>query len=327
MIYAIKGDPNWREILFSSLKGGEGRFGWSYLPSADLRTLQARLQAGESLPEEERDCYHPFLLDMKNDDYVVYVNVPFWGRCTAVRVTGSYFWRFAEKDFNHRFPVDPSSVVTFDRNDAVVHPLLSSRLKLQGRYWRIYCESEFKELLEALQKGHSGSPRTPEVNLTLLSSEMQPYLQNITRAIHRTHPRCNLEVLMEQVLRRVPGVREVKRQGGAGDHGADLIVVFEAGLPIPGLEQQRTCVVQVKSFEGEHWETRAVDDIRRAFEQYPVAEMGLIVSTADTSTAALDEALEQLRRETNKPVSLLIGSDVATLLLRFGTELWPKSPE
>jgi hypothetical protein len=75
-------------------------------------------------------------------------------------------------------------------------------------------------------------------------------LSEITRAIHHTHPNYDLEILMEQVLKRIPGVKEVKRQGGAGDHGADLIVVFESGLPIPGLEQQRICVVQVKSFEG-----------------------------------------------------------------------------
>jgi hypothetical protein len=325
MIFAIKGDPDRREILYSTLQAGEARFGWSYVPTADLRALQARLQAGETLSPEERDCYHPFLLDVKDGDYVVYINVPAWGQCAAARVKGSYYWRFSDKDFNHRLAVDPSSVVTFDRNDAVVHPLLSSRLKLQGRYWRIYFENEFNALLEALAKGQSGRVRTPEVNLAFLDSEMQPHLQQITRVIHRTHPRTDLEVLMEQVLRRVPGVREVKRQGGAGDHGADLIVIFEAGLPIAGLEQQRTCVVQVKSFEGEHWATRAVDDIRRAFERYPEADMGLIVSTADVSTQGLGDALEKLRRDTGKQVALLIGPDVATMLLRFGAGLAPKT--
>jgi len=200
---------------------------------------------------------------------------------------------------------------------------------LQGRYWRIFFENEFNALLEALRKGEPGKPRTPDVNQALLRSEMQPLLQNITRAIHRTHPRCDLEILMAELLRQVPGVREARRQGGAGDHGADILVVFEGGLPIPGMEQQRICVVQVKSFEGEHWDTKAVDDIKRAFERWPEAEMGLIVSTADRSTEALDEALTKLREEDprKRPVGLLIGSDVATLLLRFGAELWPRSPQ
>jgi Restriction endonuclease len=113
---------------------------------------------------------------------------------------------------------------------------------------------------------------------------------------------------------------EVKPRGGAGDHGADVLAVFEYGLPVPGLLQQSTCVIQVKSFQGEHWDTKAVDDIRRAFEHYPEAEMGLIVSTASSSTQGLDNALDKLRQETGKPVSLLIGADLAAFLLRFGTQ-------
>ena len=79
--------------------------------------------------------------------------------------------------------------------------------------------------------------------------------------------------------------------------------------------------MQAKSYEGEHWDTRAVSDIRRAFYHYPDADMGMIVSTASTSTEALDKALDDLREETGKPVSLLIGADVASFLLRFGGNL------
>lgn len=80
-------------------------------------------------------------------------------------------------------------------------------------------------------------------------------------------------------------------------------------------------VVQIKSYEGDHWDTRAVDDIRRAFEHYPEASMGLIISTATSSTTALERAIDELREESQKPVALLIGSDVAAFLLRFGAKL------
>ena len=66
------------------------------------------------------------------------------------------------------------------------------------------------------------------------------------------------------------------------------------------------------------WDTKAVDDIDRAFDYYPEAEMGLIVSTAIASTEAFESALERLREKTKKPVSLLIGTDLAAFLLRFG---------
>jgi hypothetical protein len=69
------------------------------------------------------------------------------------------------------------------------------------------------------------------------------------------------------------------------------------------------------------WDRRAVDDIRRAFEHYPAADMGLIVSTAGSMTSEVDEALETLRRDSGKKVELLIGSDVARFILRYGGDL------
>lgn len=320
-VYALKGDPNCD--VFSSLRNGEGRFGWSTAPKGDLRYLQERIKAGEwdALSEEEQNCYQRFLLDLKKDDYVVYINVPDRGRCTLARVTGPYAWRYEDEDFNHRFPVDPSSVFDFDRNDAIVHPVLSARLKLQGRYWRIFCQKEFEDLVSTLKDGGGGKRRTRQSSIDTLGQEIQPHLADITAKIHRTHPNYDLEKLLEGVFRRVPGVNDVKLQGGAGDHGADLLVFFESGLPIEGFRQQHTCVVQVKSFEGQHSDVQAVKDIQRAFERYPEAEIGLIVSTATCSTDQLDNALEELREKTKKTVVLLIGAKVASFVLRFGNVL------
>jgi hypothetical protein len=105
--------------------------------------------------------------------------------------------------------------------------------------------------------------------------------------VQRIHPNYDLEALLELVFRAMPNVHKVVRQGGAGDYGADLLVEYESGLPIPALQTQHTCVVQAKSFTGEHWDTQAVADIRRAFERYPTADVGLIVSTAEASTPSL----------------------------------------
>jgi hypothetical protein len=179
-------------------------------------------------------------------------------------------------------------------------------------------QDEFEDLIRTLKTGVVGQPRTLKDNLALLTKEIRPLLINITERIHHTHPNTALEALLAEVFKHVPGVKEVKWQGGAGDYGADLIVDFEVGLPVPGLQKQVACVIQVKSFEGEHWDTKAVEDIRRAFDHYPEVEMGLIVSTATSSTEALESALNKLREETGKSVSLLIGADVAAFLLRFG---------
>ncbi len=322
-IYALKGDADWCDVVFSSLQKGEGRFGWSYVESADIRKLKQRIDTDgwESLSQEEKDCYQAFLLDFKTGDYVVYINLPEWGKCTVAKVTGEYQWRFEDEDFNHRFPVDPSTVYVFDRNDASVHPALRSRLKLQGRWWRIYVKDEFAELLEVLKKGVAPTQRTPEANLRFLSKEIQPFLLNITQRIHHTHPNYDLECLLAEVFKKIPGVIDVKWQGGAGDHGADIIVTFDGGLPIPGLEKQSVLVVQVKSYEGDHWDTRAIEDIKRSFEHYPEANMGLIISTANSITTTVEKELDILREESGKPVSLLVGPDVAAFLLRYGAKL------
>ena len=319
-VYAIKGSSDWFDIL-ASLKLGEGRFGWSYVPTADLRQLKTRVEndGWGSLSDDEKACYYSFLLDIKKGDYVVYINIPKYGECTIAKVTGDYEFRYEDEDFNHRFPVDPDTIIIFNRNDDIVHPALSRRFKLQGPWWRIYLKEEFEELLEILKEGSQIAAPTPQGRL---SNDIKPFLLNITQKIQHNYPGKKLEDLFEKVFKNVPRVIKADIHSGWGsDHGADLLITFESGLPFPEAEREDTLVVQIKSYKGEHWDTSAVDDIRRAFEHYPEARMGLIISTADTSTPELDNAIDKLRRDSKKEVGLLIGQDVAAFLLRYGTNL------
>ena len=332
MIYALRGpnfqeDPeeyrNWTSLISTSLQEGVGRFGWS---DFDLRELRKRIdeKGWDDLSDDEQRCYQDqdFLLELKEGDYVVYINLPKWGKCTLARVTGPYFWKWEgeEGNFAHRFHVDSNSVFDFDRNDAIVQRSLSARMKLQRRYWRIYLHEEFERLVEALKEGRGGMPSTPETRLDSLRETIRPSLAEITRQIHQNYPREDLEELIAEIFRNVPSVKEVREQGGSGERGADLIVTYESGLPIPELQGQYTCVVQVKSYEGEQWDTHPVEQIREALEHWD-ADAGLIVSTASSGTTALDDALDQLREETKKPIGLLIGKDLAAFVLRFGSDL------
>lgn len=327
-IYALKIDEDNAQLVHASLLLGEARFGWSYIERADLRELQARAnEAGwDSLSEDEQECYQEFLLGIEPGDYLVYVNVPEWGQCTLAKATSPYYWKHTDPDFNHRLGVDPRSVRTFDRNDAVVHPALSARLKLQGRWWRVYATDEFAQLLAALDGGARRQKPKGQKNLDFLSEEVRPLLLKITEAIHHAHPNYSLEHLLTAVLRNVPGVKDVRCQGGAGDRGADIVAVLEQGHPLTGVRQS-TCVIQVKSFEGEHWDTRAVEDIRRAFKAYPEADSGLIISTASKSGPTFDAALEKLRSETKKHVGVLMGGDLAIFVLRYGAHLFTEGRE
>ena len=323
-IYALRIADNEEviEMVFNSLQSGEGRFGWSYIPSADLRELRDRINeyGWESLSNDEQNCYQNFLLDLRDGDHVVYINVPEWGQCTLARVVDEYEWRFEDDDFNHRFTVDPQSIKTFDRNADIVAAALSRRLKLQGRWWRVYALAEFDQLLESLREGAIPGVRTAETNIEELAKQLRPTLTEIAGKIQHTHPGTDLEALMERVFRNVPGVREVRRQRGRADHGADLVVELEYGT-IPGLVESRTLVVQVKSYWDKLASTTAVDDIRRAFEHHSDADMGLVVSTAEGTEESFERALEELQEASKKPVSSLIGADLAAFVLRYGGAL------
>ena len=301
-------------MLYSSLKDGEGRFGWSYIEGADLYRLREKIreEGWDSLSEDEKNCWQPFLLDLKPGDYVIYINVPEWGRCTLARVIGPYYFRFDGTDFSHRFPVDPESVHVFDRNSDIVDPSLSQSLKLRRRWWRIYDKKNFEDLLNKLEAGKKGAPHTPETRFDLLKEKIEPFLARIREKIRETHPNRYLEELLFRCFENVRGVKDVQPKGGAGDHGADLVVVFKSEMPI----RERTCVVQVKAYEGELRDTKAVEDIERAFKYYQ-PDMGLIASTASKSTDSFDEAMQKLERETGTPVDLLIGKDLAEFVLRF----------
>lgn len=313
-IYALRPDKEgyWATCIYSSLKKGESRFGWSGIESGDLRELSARVedQGWDSLSEKEGECYRSacFLLDIEKNDYVVHINVPEWGKCTLARVTEPYSWRFEDRDFNHRIPVDPTSVKVFDRNDRnLVHPRLSRSLKLQGRYWRIGHHTEFDDLLMSL--GDEQKPRD------FLREDVHEPLTRLAERIHHASPGKDLEPLVQRALERIPGVRIVERKSGRGDQGADLLVYFQSGLPmVPGLERESLCLVQVKAYEGELWDTRAVNDIRRALDYYPDADMALIASTAIKGSPVLDEEIEKLQQDKKKRVVLLIGAELAAFL-------------
>lgn len=314
-VYAVKGNPSCCDMV-ASLEAGEGRFGFSSIATADLRALKARVEqeGWPSLSAEEQASYYVFLLDLKENDYVIYVDAPKWSECVVARVTGEYYWRFDDADFNHRFPVDPQSVFVFDRNGSSVHPALSSRLRVQRVWWRITLRAEFEELLSNLQ-GDGPRELRPESRLV---RDMQPILLRITQTIHHTYAGRSLEELCAVVFGRLPGVTRVEVKHVSADEGADLLVRFSNGLPLPGVDRDDTLIVQVSAHKHESWDVAAVDGMRRAFSRYPEASMGLLISTADASTSTLDAAMERLRDESGKQVALLIGEDTAAFFLHHG---------
>ena len=320
-IYAIKAKQPWEDgaaywipLLYRELQEGRARFGWGYGPTSDIRVIEKKIQGAgfDDLTPDERGVWSRagFLLDVRPGDYFIYINMPEWGQCTVVQIDGEYDYDDEpwdpdrEDDFRHRLPCH--FVAQFDRNDDVVHPILSQRLKLQGARYRIGLHREFEELLRRLASGEKGTNPNDEIRNIVGGS-----LRAISEEIYRHFPRKNLEDFVAHLLKSQPNIKEVRK--GPDRNGADLEVDIE--VPIGPVSLKFCCAVQVKAYTGAMDYTRAIRDIEKALASDPRYDCGLIVTTASEYTQQFEQALNELRDRCKKPVEVLLGSDLAYTLV------------
>ena len=155
--------------------------------------------------------------------------------------------------------------------------------------------------------------------MNYLVQETNEVLTLFAEKIHRNNPGKSLEAFIAKVFRNVPGVLDVKENGSGfkSDYGADLIITYKDCIADFGTE--KSIVVQVKSYQGEIWDTKAADQIQTALSFFGAAS-GLIITTAE-STEAIEEAVSSLSEETGKPIYLMAGGDLARFVLRYGVDL------
>ena len=227
-IHAMKVDSEDRKEIYDSLiNDGESRFGWSYEPELNHIKMKESLEKGEELSDFQRKNYFWWLIDdIKIGDYLVYINVPVYGECTIVQVTSTYYWKNPMvDDYNHCFGIDKNSIYKFNRNSSIVNDYFATRLKLQGKHWRIKgCNEYFEDLLEELRNGNSGERRTIEDNIKNFDKEINNSLNSISEVLNKNFPNKSLEVLLQKVFENIPNVVSVENQRGSVDYGADLIV-------------------------------------------------------------------------------------------------------
>lgn len=321
-IYAFN-DPNekWKKYVADSLLfDGKSKFGWSYFRSANLLDLEDK--PWSEMSEEEIETWNKtnFLLEIKEGDWVVHINVPTWGQCITGRVKEKYFFEddpTDKKDFRHTLLLDKDTVMQFDRNNEAIHPLISRRFKLRGRFWRIYDQEAFLMSINNLKNGINKIDENDSHGLFHLKNEIQSTFKDLTLKIHRTHPEKKLEYFFCNIFKNIPNVTEatVNGSGWGTDFGADIIVKYISGLPLLNLQKEETLVIQVKSYQGLHNDTHCVDQLRTAIEKFK-AHSGLIITTA-TASEFLEKAVEELSNELNKPIGLMAGEDVAKFLLKY----------
>lgn len=293
---------------------GVSRFFWSYTEKADLHSLETKTWA--EMDEDEQDCwyYGHYLLRIKPSDYIAHVNVPAPGLVTVGRVVSEYYFDRAMPfgDGNHCFDVE--DIFEFSRNDSRLHP--RARRGLMPRHARECprCQDELLESFDIIR----GVKKVND-NFSFVTEEADELFRAFAAKVQSWNPGKKLEAFMAEVFRRVPCVTNVIENGSGWktDNGADLIVTYSKG--IPGYEEEETIVVQVKSYEGEMYTTKAVEDINNALEKFE-AYSGMIITTAD-STPAVEEAVKKLSAELGKPVYLMAGQDTARFIMKYGIDL------
>ena len=197
------GDEREKKLLNESIKSGKSRFGWSFIDEHDLRL------ENNWTDEHSKQL---FLLEIKEGDWIVHINLPVWGRCVAAKVCSEYKfgealelpWReeWTRKDFRHCFKINADSIIEFSRRDPRILP--SDNLCPRRRYHQIYEVDDFDRSIENLNS---------EKQEDHLKNKLQPLLIDISKCIHKMHPSKKLERFLAGVFRKIPTVVEVEENG------------------------------------------------------------------------------------------------------------------
>ena len=167
----IKDDQE-RKLVYEEILKGRSRFGtWGNT---------------KSLKDE---YYGPnrLLLEIREGDWIVHVNMPEYGKCVAVQAAGEYQFDAGiecswGRDFNNLIPNNPATIVTFDRNDNNVLP--SVNLSPLKRIQRVRQVPEFLESLDNLRQVKF-TPDSAESRASIhLKNRLAKLLPEITKAIH-----------------------------------------------------------------------------------------------------------------------------------------------
>ena len=298
-----------KRLLYESIKSGKSRFAYSY---GDEYNLKLKDNWTHEHGKQQ------FLLDIKEGDWIVHINLPEWGQCVAVRVCSKYDfdegftcnWSkdFKVKDLRHFFEIDVDSIIEFNRRDPSILP--SVKLGNRGRYWRIKEIDDFHQSIENLKS---------EKKEDHLKKKLQPLLPQISEHIHKMHPSKKLEGFLAEVFRKIPTVVEVVENGYGWrtDHGADLIV--KTSTPLGYLSLENTIIVQVKSYEGTHHNLNAVDQIKEGIKEYD-GTAGMIITTAREVSKELENKVQEASAELKMEIVLLDATDLAKFIIKHAPE-------
>ena len=298
-------DMEAREKVFQEISNGKSRFGlWDQKKSL----------------KEERYGKNAFLLRIKKGDWIVHVNMPKYGKCVAVESIGEYDFDDGVKcswghDFKNFIPVNPDSLIQFDRKDPNVLPSVNLSPRRRGQ--KVLQVQDFFTSIDNLKTNKFTGDNFEDRGLLHLRTKVDDLLPQLTNHIQEMNKSKEFEKFLHRIFDNMPNTTSIQNGfGWKSDHGADLIVEFEN--PIIGVNVNSKIVVQAKSYTGDHNDLNAVDQIIRGIEEYD-ADAGLLITTAN-ETEELEKYVREKSEEIEKIIDVMAGHDVARFVLRYAPE-------
>lgn len=300
-VFAFLAPPrsDYRVQVYQEIQKGNSRFGWFKDVGGKNRMVK----------------------DVKKGDWIVHINIPSYGKCVAVQVLEPLALdegldMSEGQDFHKVFKVDLSTKVEFDRKDANVLP--SVHLRQIRRIQRISAVEDFLKSLDNLKTHkHDDVPNCERSSLHLKEA-VDEILPKITEAIQKMNKSKGLEEFMHCVFKNIPNVRSEKNGSGwKSDHGADLILTVDNPMGLVDLSTRM--IVQIKSYQWDHNDTKAIDQIVEGMEVYG-GDAGLLVTTANL-TQKLADYIKEKSEETGKPIEVISGADLAKFVLKYAPDL------
>jgi hypothetical protein len=304
--FAKINDHDARLKVYEEIKKGKSRFGlWEQLKSL----------------KEHWYGKNAFLLRIKEGDWIVHVNMPIYGMCVAAKTIGEYGfdegiecnWGY---DFKNFIPVDPQTFIEFNRNDPNVLPTVNLGPRKRGQ--RVLEVNDFLQSIENLKERKFDSITKQDKSITHLKDKIANLLPQITAHVQEMNKSKEFERFLNRIFSGMPNTVSVNNGfGWRSDNGADLIVEFEN--PIIGVNVTTKLVVQAKSYTGNHFDTKAIDQIVEGISHYN-ADAGLLITTAN-ETEVLEEYIRKRTEEIGKTIDVIAGNEVAKFVLRYAPEL------
>jgi hypothetical protein len=296
-----------RSEVYAEIRKGKSRFGmWD-----QKNSLLKEFHGGNA-----------FLLKIRPGDWIVHVNSPKYGRCVAVQVVDTY--KFDDglncvwgTDFCNYIPVNPKTLVEFERNDERVIPSVNLRPMRRGQ--RIKKVEDFLQSLENLKCEKSANSEGELRGVLHLREKFDTeLLPKITKYIHELNKSKELEKFLHLIFDSMPNVESTMNGfGWRTDHGADLIVEFQS--PLSGVSLSSKLIVQVKSYKGTHSELKAIDQVAQGIEKYS-GDGGLLITTGN-ATEELEEYALGISEKIGKPIDIIAGAEVSRFVLRHAPDL------